>query len=74
MRKIFLAIALATSLILSNCVKKSTDTTPIIETPEPKTYSYLPENLVARDDEKGITAQYVDTTLRYSHGILGDNI
>ena len=74
MRKIFLAIALATGLMLSNCAKKSTDTTPIIETPEPKTYSYLPENLVARDDEKGITAQYVDTTLRYSHGILGDNI
>ena len=72
MRKIGLVIIISIGFLLSNCRKNSPEISP--KTDIKTQYSYLPENLVARDDAKGITAQYVDTTLRYNHGILGDNI
>ncbi|MDZ7879811.1 MAG: hypothetical protein U5L45_19185 [Saprospiraceae bacterium] len=56
-----LIIVVSTSLLMSNCSKKNTEITPAIETPiKPKTYSYLPENLIARDDTKGGFQKYKD--------------
>jgi len=37
-------------------------------------YEPLPENLIAFNDDRSVSARYVDPTLRYDHGILGDKI
>ena len=72
MRPVSFIFILFLGFQFSNCAQKK-ENAPLPVENKP-TYSYLPENLVARDEAQGITAQYVDTTLRYSHGILGDNI
>ena len=37
-------------------------------------YEPLPENLIAYNSDRSISARYVDPTLRYDHGVLGDKI
>jgi len=37
-------------------------------------YEPLPENLVAYNDDRSVSARYVDPTMRYDHGVLGDKI
>ncbi|MDP1623447.1 MAG: hypothetical protein Q8M08_14030 [Bacteroidales bacterium] len=39
-----------------------------------KQYATLPENMIAWNDDRSVSARYVDPTLRYNHGILGDKI
>jgi hypothetical protein len=39
-----------------------------------KTYQSLPENLTAYNEERTLSARYVDPAMRYDHGILGDEI
>jgi hypothetical protein len=65
---------IALFITFSNCTKKE-DTGQIIDVVVvPTAYDYLPENLIAKDDTKQVTARYTHPTTRYAHGILGDQI
>ncbi len=62
-------------LFLSSCTKtQPIEKQPEVEIPTTNTYTYLPENLIAKDDAKQVTARYTHPTTRYPHGILGDQI
>jgi FG-GAP-like repeat len=56
------------------CTKKQQIDSKIDVVIPPTVYEYLPENLVAKDDTKQVTARYTLPTTRYAHGILGDQI
>ena len=58
-------------LLVASCTQKQPD--PIPDIPS-KTYQFLPENLTAYNEDHTISARYVDPTLRYDHGVLGDKI
>ncbi|MBE0648031.1 MAG: VCBS repeat-containing protein [Bacteroidales bacterium] len=58
-------------LVFPGCQYDQTDYTPVI--PE-NSYIPLPENLIAYNDDKSVSARYVDPTTRYNHGVLGDTI
>ena len=61
--------------LLNSCTKTHVVDKPIkVEIPISNTYQYLPENLIAKDSLKQVTARYTDPTPRYAHGILGDQI
>jgi hypothetical protein len=61
-------------ITFSHCTKNQQSEHKIDVVIPPVVYEYLPENLVAKDDNKQVTARYTLPTTRYAHGILGDQI
>jgi FG-GAP-like repeat len=66
--------AILVLLTFSHCTKKQQIDNKIDVVMPPTVYEYLPENLIAKDDAKQVTARYTLPTTRYAHGILGDQI
>lgn len=59
------------TLLVVSCTHEQPDQGPDIPS---KNYQFLPENLTAYNEGYTISARYVDPTMRYDHGILGDKI
>ena len=64
-------LAFSLTIIFLGCSRNEYVIAPL---PEQTIYQYLPEDLIAVNDDGTITARYVDPTYRYDHGILGDKI
>ena len=58
---------------MANCVHQR-KTVKNIDNIVQNSYEYLPENLIAKDETRQVTARYTTPTTRYTHGILGDQI
>ncbi len=70
---IILAILLLLCYLPSGCNPDDstlTDQCPL----DSMVFTLMPEDLVAVDNSKDISAQYTDPTTRYGHGVLGDQI